>query len=231
MRAHASAAGCDFEQGAISQPSRSSSRREAAVSCPPRGGRRATIGVGVSQPISGKRTGMRVLRTAAALVPLACLLGFAIFVIVATVRGGGEPTTNAVVADWVMRGLLIGVAGELGGSTALHQARKRQRDCNATSGSGGSLPFVSTRRLRCPSTGGGIYVERVGRSRASPASTPSGSPSAVGDFVGRPTRSGSAPAGVTVLDAPEGFGSRVLLLCKSSRARADRSTTGFGAEE
>ncbi len=64
----------------------------------------------LEEPISGRWTEMRVLRIAAALVPLACLIAFVMFVIVATLRGGGEPTGNAVVADWMMRGLLIGVA-------------------------------------------------------------------------------------------------------------------------
>ena len=52
-----------------------------------------------------------MLRTAAAFVPLVCFLTFVVFVAIATVRGGGEPTGNAVVPDGLMRGLLIAVAG------------------------------------------------------------------------------------------------------------------------
>jgi hypothetical protein len=36
------------------------------------------------------------LRVSAAFVPLACLLAFVVFVGIATVRGGGDPTGNAV---------------------------------------------------------------------------------------------------------------------------------------
>jgi uncharacterized membrane protein SpoIIM required for sporulation len=53
---------------------------------------------------------MRVLRVSAAFVPLACLLAFVVFVGIATVRGGGDPTGNAVLPDGVTRALLIAVA-------------------------------------------------------------------------------------------------------------------------
>ncbi len=53
---------------------------------------------------------IRVLQVAAAFVPLACLVAFVVFVGIATVRGGGEPTGHAVISDAVTRGLLIGAA-------------------------------------------------------------------------------------------------------------------------
>ena len=53
---------------------------------------------------------MRLLRTSAALVPPVCLLVFVVVVGIAIVRGGGDPTGNAVVPDAVIRGLLIAVA-------------------------------------------------------------------------------------------------------------------------
>ena len=68
------------------------------------------IGVRVGRRLCGNADWMRLLRLAAALVPLACLLAFMIRVFIASVRGGGDPTGNAVVPDWLMRGLLLGMA-------------------------------------------------------------------------------------------------------------------------